>query len=266
MHISCKPVHIVVASFYVSVLLFSECIAHEEEENQFSSHKSTSQNKVYKVNQQKTSDIAVHGLLLWASTGLLMPLGILTIRGSIKAEPGSTRSKVLFYLHVCFQMLSVLLATVGAAMSLKKFENSFDNNHQKLGLALYGAILMQAFVGFFRPQRGKKERSYWYLLHWILGTIVSLVGVINIYTGLKAYHKRTLKSTTLWTILFTVEVSFIGLIYLFQDKLEYMKKQGVIVGSESNVSSNQDIPQRQNQKELLPVACGKRNALENLFD
>jgi len=94
------------------------------------------------------------------------------------------------------------------------------------------------------------------------------VGIINIYTGLKAYHKRTLKSTTLWTILFTVEVSFIGLIYLFQDKLEYMKKQGVIIGSESSIlSSNQDIPQSQTQKELLPVACGrKRNALENLFD
>ena len=242
------------------------CMAYEEEHHS-SSHKSTN-NKIYKVNQQKTSDIAVHGLLLWASTGFLMPLGILIIKGSIKAEPGSRRSKVLFYLHVGFQMLSVLLATVGAAMSLKKFENSFDNSHQKLGLALYGAILVQGLIGFFRPHRGKKERSYWYLLHWILGTIVSLVGIINIYTGLKAYHKRTLKSTALWTILFTVEVSFIGLVYLFQDKLEYMKKQGVIIGSESSiVSSNQDIPQSQTQKELLPVACGrKRNALENLFD
>jgi len=93
--------------------------------------------------------------------------------------------------------------------------------------------------------------------------------VINIYTGLKAYHKRTLKSTTLWTILFTVEVTIIGLVYLFQDKVEYMKKQGVIIGSESSIlSSNQHIiPQSQTQKELLPVACGrKRNALENLFD
>ncbi|KAJ1387336.1 Cytochrome b561/ferric reductase transmembrane [Sesbania bispinosa] len=264
MDISCKLVYFVMVSFYVSVLPFIDCTAFEEV-NQFGSHKSTN-NKVYKVNHQKTSDIAVHGLLLWASMGFFMPLGILTIRGSNNAEPGSRRSRVLFYLHVAFQMLAVLLATVGAAMSLKKFENSFDNNHQRLGLALYGAILAQAFIGFFRPHRGKKERSYWYLVHWILGTIVSLVGIINIYTGLKAYHKRTLKSTTFWTILFTLEVSFIGLIYLFQDKMEYMKKQGVIVGSESTVSSYQDIPQRQNQKELLPIACGKRNALSNLFD
>ncbi|WJX46783.1 hypothetical protein P8452_33548 [Trifolium repens] len=256
--------YFVMLSFYVSVLPFTQCTTLEE----VSSHKNTN-NKIHKVNHQKSSDIALHGLLLWGSMGFLMPLGILTIRGSNKAEPGSRKSRVLFYFHVAFQMLSVLLATVGAAMSLKKFENSFDNNHQRLGLALYGAILVQAFIGFFRPRRGKKQRSYWYLVHWILGTIVSFVGIINIYTGLQAYHKRTLKSTMFWTILFTVEVSFIGLIYLLQDKLEYMKKQGVIEGSdESTISSYQDIiPQRQqNQKELLPIACGKTNALGNLFD
>ncbi|XP_004504684.1 cytochrome b561 domain-containing protein At4g18260 [Cicer arietinum] len=265
MHISYMSVCFVFVSFYASVLPFTQCTTLEEV-NHFNSHRNTN-SKVHKVNHQKSSDIALHGFLLWGSMGFLMPLGILTIRGSNKSEPGSRKSRVLFYFHVTFQMLAVLLATVGAAMSLKKFENSFDNNHQRLGLALYGAILLQAFIGFFRPHRGKKERSYWYLAHWILGTIVSVVGIINIYTGLKAYHKRTLKSTKFWSILFTVEVIFIGLIYLFQDKLEYMKKQRVIEGSdESTMSSYQDIPERQNQKEMLPVACGKINALGNLFD
>ncbi|XP_016190477.1 cytochrome b561 domain-containing protein At4g18260 isoform X1 [Arachis ipaensis] len=271
MHISFKPFYflIVIVSFYVIHLPFAECTIAFEEVNKFSSHKSTRGNKVYRqINHQKTTDIALHGLLLWASMGFLMPLGILTIRGSCKAEPGSRRSRFLFYLHVVFQMLSVLLATVGAAISLKKFENSFDNNHQRLGLALYAALLMQAFIGFFRPHRGKKERSYWYFVHWILGTIVSLVGIINIFTGLEAFHKRTLKSTRFWTILFTAQVSIIGLIYLLQDKLEHLKKQGVIVGTESIVPSDQDnIPQRQDhQKELQLVACAKRNALGNLFD
>ncbi|MED6159962.1 hypothetical protein PIB30_047065 [Stylosanthes scabra] len=266
MHISVKPFYfvVVIVSFYVILLPFTECTAVFEEVNQFSSHKSTRDNKLYKVNHHKTTDIALHGLLLWASMGFLMPLGILTIRGSCKAEPGSRRSRFLFYLHVVFQMLSVLLATVGAAISLKKFENSFDNHHQRLGLALYAAILMQAFIGFFRPHRGKKERSYWYLVHWILGTIISLVGIINIYTGLEAFHKRTLKSTRFWTILFTAQVSFIGLIYLLQDKLEHLKKQGVVVGSESIVPSNQD--RQDHQKELQPISCAKRNALANLFD
>ncbi|KAF7803183.1 cytochrome b561 domain-containing protein [Senna tora] len=261
MHISCKQlVCIYMVASYVS-LPFIQCSSLKDV-NHFGNHKAN------KVSSEKTiSDIELHGLLLWASMGLLMPLGILTIRISRREDPGSTRSRVLFYLHVTFQVLSVLLATIGAAMSLKNFENSFDNSHQRLGLALYGAILIQALIGFFRPQRGKKERTFWYFFHWILGTTVSFVGIINIYTGLKSYHKRTLKGTTLWNIIFTAQVSCIALIYLFQDKFEYIKKQRVIPGTESIVPSDHDIPQRQNQKELLPVvACGKKNALGNLFD
>uniref|UniRef100_A0A7N2R566 Cytochrome b561 domain-containing protein n=1 Tax=Quercus lobata TaxID=97700 RepID=A0A7N2R566_QUELO len=113
--------------------------------------------------------------------------------------------------------------------------------------------------------KGKKERGTWYMLHWILGTIMSLVGVINVYTGLNAYNRKTSRSTTLWTILFTVEVSFIAFFYLFQDKWEYMQKQGVTLGDLLITLSNQEIPERFNQKEVLPKPCGKRNALMNLF-
>ncbi|KAI9121022.1 hypothetical protein K1719_008055 [Acacia pycnantha] len=266
MHISWRPVCIIfILSCYVSALPFTEC-SFLKEASQSGSHKS-SNHKTNEINSQKTSDIALHGLLLWASMGFSMPLGILTIRMSSREGNGSTRTRVLFYLHVAFQMLSLLLATIGAVMSLKNFENSFDNNHQRIGLALYGAILVQALIGFFRPLRQKKERTYWYFVHWILGTIISFVGIINIYTGLKAYHKKTLKSTTLWTILFTAQVSCNALIYLLQDKMEYIKKRRVIPGTESTVPSDQDIPHLQNQNELLPVvACGKKNALSNLFD
>lgn len=50
-------------------------------------------------------------------------------------------------------MLSVLLATAGAVMSIKNFENSFNNNHQRIGLALYIAIWVQAIMGFLRPHK-----------------------------------------------------------------------------------------------------------------
>lgn len=124
-------------------------------------------------------------------------------------------------------------------------------------------ILTKVFLPF---SRGKKARSLWYFVHWMLGTIISLAGIINIYTGLKAYSNKTSRSTTLWTVLFTAEVSFIAFFYLFQDKWLYMQKQGVILGNLPITLSNQEIPERLNQKELLPEPCGKRNALRNLFD
>lgn len=117
----------------------------------------------------------------------------------------------------------------------------------------------------FHFSRGKKGRSLWYFLHWILGTTISVVGIINIYTGLQAYHKRTSRSIRLWTILFTSEISIMALIYLFQDKWGYMKKQGVILGNTPVSPSDQELPQN-NQKEVLTEsAIRKSNSLGNYF-
>ncbi|XP_030517326.2 cytochrome b561 domain-containing protein At4g18260-like [Rhodamnia argentea] len=176
-------------------------------------------------------EITLHGFLLWASLGLLMPLGVLVIRMSNRGERG-IRLKIYFRAHAILQMLSVLLATAGAIMSIKNFSNSFNNHHQRIGLVLYGIIWLQALVGFLRPVRGSKGRSPWFFGHWTLGTAVSLLGVINIYSGLLAYSKKTSRSIRLWVILFTVEVSFISFFYLLQDKWEHIQKQGVILGNE----------------------------------
>ena len=100
----------------------------------------------------------------------------------------------------------------------------------------------------------------------MLGTVISLGVIINIYTGINVYIKRTSRSATLWTILFTAEVSVIAFLYLLQDKWEYLQKQGVILGNVPITLPNREIPERLNQKELFLEPCGKLNALQNLFD
>ncbi|PRQ29426.1 putative cytochrome b561/ferric reductase transmembrane [Rosa chinensis] len=267
-----KQAFLTISAYYLLLLLLPLVVCSSYEDHQInpsSSHKSIKDN-FHKLSPQMTFNVTVHGILLWFSMGFLMPAGILVIRMSVREEQGTTRAKVLFYFHVIFQILSALLATAGAVMSIKNFENSFNNNHQRLGLALYVVIWVQALIGLFRPHRGKKERSVWYLVHWMLGTVISLAGIINIYTGLNAYHKRTKRSSALWTILFTAELSVIAVYYLFQDKRDYIQKQGAVSGndlSEAVRQLDQELAQRQNQKELLPPQpCGKQNALKNLFD
>ncbi|XP_027087923.1 cytochrome b561 domain-containing protein At4g18260-like [Coffea eugenioides] len=216
---------------------------------------------------QKTFYIAVHGILLWVSMGFLMPVGILVIRMASAQEFHRTTLKVFFYLHAIAQVLSVLLATAGAVISIRSFENSFNNCHQRLGLGLYGAIYVQILTGFRRPRRGRKSRSVWYLFHWIMGTAISFVGVFNTYTGLKAYHSKTSKSTSLWTALFTAQVLVMAFFYLFQDKWDYMKKQGVILGNEPiTTSSVQIITQGGNDKDSSTTEpCRKSNSLGTYF-
>ncbi|KAH0941269.1 LOW QUALITY PROTEIN: hypothetical protein HID58_000906, partial [Brassica napus] len=88
---------------------------------------------------------------------------------------------------------------------------------------------------------GSKRRLKWFLLHWILGTIVSIVGIINIYTGIRAYNKKTSSSSrdsSLWTILFTDQLYCLILFYLIQDKREHFQKQRVVLDNHQNNNTN----------------------------
>ncbi|XP_057796093.1 cytochrome b561 domain-containing protein At4g18260-like [Salvia miltiorrhiza] len=184
----------------------------------------------YKVTPQLLFEIKLHGFLLWASVGLLMPAAILVKRMSNREESGK-RLRIIFYIHAITQVVSVLLATAAAVMSIKYFDNSFNNDHQRIGLAFYVIMWLQALAGICRPHRVSKSRNIWFVFHWLVGIVVSLLGVINIYTGLQAYHKRTLKNVRIWTILFTVQISLTLFLYLLQEKWHYIQKQGPILGN-----------------------------------
>ncbi|KAB5557390.1 hypothetical protein DKX38_008299 [Salix brachista] len=122
----------------------------------------------HKLSPKLVFEITLHGFLLWASMGFLMPVGIIAIRMSHREACGR-RLKILFYVHsisqavllnfciervICFQqMFSVLLSTAGAVMSIKNFNNSFDNHHQRIGVGLYGIVWLQSLIGFLRPRR-----------------------------------------------------------------------------------------------------------------
>ncbi|KAK3008419.1 hypothetical protein RJ639_014756, partial [Escallonia herrerae] len=193
-------------------------------------------------------EVTLHGFLLWASMGFLTPAGILAIRMSNR-EPCGRRLKIMFYIHA--NILSVILSTAAAIMSIENFENSFNNYHQRMGLVLYGVIWLQALSGFLRPQRGSTRRSAWFFVHWVLGTAVSLLGIIHIYTGLQAYQRKTSKSVKLWIMLFTAEISFIALFYLFQDKWDFIQKQGVMLGNETIQPTDQEIYPTDKPKEVF---------------
>ncbi|PKA48745.1 Transcription factor bHLH133 [Apostasia shenzhenica] len=149
-------------------------------------------------------------------------------------------------------VIAVLLATGAAILSLKNFEKSFSNTHQRMGLALYALIWVLPVIGFFRPQRGEKLRSIWYTGHWLLRTGTAIIGTMNIFVGLCAYEKKTTKNIRSWTLLFAAQVVIMGFIYLLQDRWDYIKKQGVILGEEQITPSDQIMTSAGsgNQKEL----------------
>ncbi|KAI4331125.1 hypothetical protein MLD38_029342 [Melastoma candidum] len=104
------------------------------------------------------SGMKLHGFLLWASLGFLMPVGVLAIRVS-RCEKFERRIRLIFRVHVALQIASAVVATTAAAMSIKNFDNSFNNWHQRIGMVLYGAIWLQVLIGFLRPQRQGMQRE-----------------------------------------------------------------------------------------------------------
>lgn len=129
---------------------------------------------------QLEREIAIHGIVLWTSMGFLMPLGILVMRLSLPQENRSNifRLRCLFYIHVILQVrvwltaatsllilgsstliqaylqvFSVSVATAGAIQSIRSFENTFNNNHQRIGVLLYCLMCIQAIIGLLRPRR-----------------------------------------------------------------------------------------------------------------
>ncbi|XP_020230530.1 cytochrome b561 domain-containing protein At2g30890 [Cajanus cajan] len=216
-------------------------------------HSRTKENNRIKMTPRLQFEITLHGFLLWASMGFLMPVGILAIRLSNR-EDNPRRHRIVFYVHAILQMIAVLLATAGAIMSIKNFNNLFNNSHQRLGVALYGVIWLQVLLGIFRPQRGTK-RSVWFFAHWILGTVVSFLGVLNVYLGLGAYHQKTSKSIKIWNILFTLQISVIVFFYLFQEKWVYIQNQGVALGNEMMTNSCQESRPDEKEKVFKGDTC-----------
>lgn len=124
------------------------------------------------------------------------------------------------------------------------------------------------YYELFLECRGSKGRSVWYFFHWLLGTTICLAGIINTYTGLNAYHERTSKPISLWTIIFTAQISFMGFFYLFQDKWEYIQKQGVILENNETMTPQVEIvvPQIDEQKMIMRTESGRKsNALGTFF-
>lgn len=57
---------------------------------------------------QRVFNIVVHGILLWASMGFLIPAGILIMRmSSCRSDFHASRHKTVFYVHAVLQVTIV---------------------------------------------------------------------------------------------------------------------------------------------------------------
>lgn len=175
--------------------------------------------------------LRAHGFLMWASIGFCMPLGILIVRmmkGALKRGESTRKLQILVNSHICIQVVGVCLSVAGGVVALTKFGKEFPFTHERLGLSLLIAAWSMPIIGFLRPDRGQPVRPFWYGLHWLVGTATVILGFINIYIGMHVYELISSKSLRTWNILFSIQLSVMGLIYLAQDRWGYLQEQGQV--------------------------------------
>ncbi|CAM6091466.1 unnamed protein product [Calypogeia fissa] len=191
--------------------------------------------------------IQIHGWLMWVSMGFLFPLGAILIRfnrgltdSNSLASPA--RARLLLYLHSTVQCGGVGCATAGIAILIKEFGPTFFHTHMKLGLALWIITMIMPVISIVRPAKGTQGRPIWLFVHWLLGTGVIFLGVVNCYIGIEIYqfHHGSIRSLD---IAFSVQVAVMAFVYFLQDRFSYILGQGSkhAFQSASKVASRQSM-------------------------
>ena len=136
---------------------------------------------------QKLSDTVhlVHGALMFAAFGLLMPAGAMVARFA------KTLSTAWFTVHRGVQVVAVVVAAAGLGLIIYKTNQQglphFDNTHARVGLAAACMAFVQPVVAWLRPGKGTPGRLTWFDFHFVLGWGATAVGAAAIVLGLKRF-------------------------------------------------------------------------------
>ncbi|CAM6087157.1 unnamed protein product [Calypogeia fissa] len=157
-----------------------------------------------------------HGLLMYAAFAVFFPLGVFGVRYARYHN----RFRHWFQFHWALQVLGVFLATGAVSIALRQFENTRDTTHGCIGFVLTFLILLQPIFALFRPDEDSEYRGYWEFSHWLIGTGGIILGWVNIFKGLDLYFEDWpgAGSQLILTVLFTVQVTIIGFLYLLFDR------------------------------------------------
>jgi hypothetical protein len=75
---------------------------------------------------------------------------------------------------------------------------------------------------------GGRSRPLWYAAHWLVGTGAVVLGFINIFIGMHVYELLSGKSLRTVNILFAIQLGVLAVIYLAQDRWQYLREQGTL--------------------------------------
>ncbi|PKA48614.1 Auxin-induced in root cultures protein 12 [Apostasia shenzhenica] len=127
----------------------------------------------------------IHGILNAVSWGILLPIGA-TIARYLKTFRSA--DPAWFYLHVSCQVIGYSAGVAGWATGLNlgsKSKGIRFATHRNIGITLFALGTLQIFALFLRPRKDHKLRFSWNVYHHSVGYTVVVLGIINVFRGLR---------------------------------------------------------------------------------
>ncbi|XP_009412722.2 cytochrome b561 and DOMON domain-containing protein At4g12980 [Musa acuminata AAA Group] len=159
----------------------------------------------------------VHGVLNAVSWGILLPIGAIFAR---YLKTFKSADPAWFYLHVTCQIIGYGVGVGGWATGLNlgsKSKGIQYTTHRNIGIALFSLATLQVFALFMRPSKDNKYRFYWNIYHYLVGYTVIVLGIVNVFKGLKI-----LSTDHKWTVGYIIAICILGGIALFLEVVTWL--------------------------------------------
>ncbi|KAL3802987.1 hypothetical protein HJC23_011610 [Cyclotella cryptica] len=147
------------------------------------------------VSSDKTAWLA-HGIMAFMAWGVLVPFAVQSslFRDLLPKGP------IWFHIHRGFNAISYALTVAVFAVAVgyynKEGEDHFDDDHQKMGLAMFIMASAQVLGGLLRPHApdpGKEQnpaRYAWEIGHRVMGITLLACGFWQILEGIELFAKK----------------------------------------------------------------------------
>lgn len=186
-----------------------------------------------------------HGSIMLLSWGIILPLGVLSAKFLKRTKPNG----IWFKYHRTFQIIGLILAIIGVAIAIAKF-NVFKAGsgksflHGVIGLFVMFLGILQPINAFFRPHPANigEETSYWRrlweMLHKGSGWTVIGLACINILIGTRLPSQTSVMTS--FVILYLIALAsivYLGIYLKKQDELTLSNVENTKASGEMELGS-----------------------------
>ncbi|CAG8663617.1 4652_t:CDS:10 [Rhizophagus irregularis] len=174
--------------------------------------------KIDEMEDKKRKNLLYHGIGMFSVWAFLYPISIWRVR--FMKTSGSYMKK-----HRNLQILGVFIVAVFGGIALAISEKYILTPHGIIGIAIFFTMGLQIVLGLFNMWSLINVESVnvgmlrlLKRIHCVLGVLIIVLSLINVYIGLKEYAQRFLVRK-LWSTLYLVWIGILILIFVASENL-----------------------------------------------